>query len=54
MKQDIEEFFPNLIELCRQQDHDDEDCPQDDTCECDNIKKLNDELRKIDALVNRQ
>ena len=52
MKQDIENLFPALVELCRQQDHD-EDCPQDDTCKCEEIQKLNQELKLLDRMINK-
>lgn len=46
----LEEFIPELLELARGEDHDAEDCPQDDTCRCANIAKLNAELKAIQRM----
>lgn len=46
----LEEFIPDLLELARSEDHDDKDCPQDDTCRCENIKRLESELKAVRLL----
>ena len=49
----VEEFIPELLELARGEDHDQADCPQDDTCRCANIAKLNAELKAIQRMRAR-
>ncbi len=45
---DLDKLIPNVLEACRQVDHDD-GCPEDDTCECDAIQAINAELGVIAA-----
>jgi hypothetical protein len=49
---ELEDFIPELLNLAQGADHDDSDCPQDDTCECENIFNLNEELKNIQKLLN--
>ena len=43
-----------IIDLAECEEHDDETCPQDDTCECENIRVLNDAFREVDAELLRR
>jgi len=47
---DLEDLAPNLVELARGELHD-EDCPEDDTCRCANIRTLNAECKALQAAL---
>lgn len=46
------DFVPELLNLAQGAGHDDADCPGDDTCRCENIRKLNAELRAVENLLD--
>lgn len=48
---DLETLIPGLLELARSEPHDDDDCPNDDTCRCANIAQLNAEFKAIEKLA---
>lgn len=48
----LEEAIPELLNLAQGADHDDSDCPGDDTCRCENIAKLNAELKAVEGSFN--
>lgn len=50
----MEAALPALLELARNEDHDDEDCPNDDTCRCANIAQLNAEFKFIAGLMAKE
>ena len=47
----LEDFIPELLNLAQGAEHDDPECPQDDTCDCENIFKLNEELKNIQKML---
>lgn len=50
---DVEDLIPELVEMARREPHDDEDCHEDDTCRCENIRKLNAEFKAVQSLMGR-
>lgn len=50
---DAEDLIPELVEMARREPHDVEDCPEDDTCRCENIRKLNAEFKAVQRLMGR-
>jgi len=40
-----------LIDLADGMDHDNADCPGDDTCSCENIAKVQSALEQADAVI---